>query len=182
MDRRLVLMTLAGAAGAAAPAFAQTAAPMSGSPMAGSSMTGMGPAEKDHAMKTAMAGMASLKMADIALEKARDAKVKEFAKFEHDEQTTVSEILKSMDPGMTPPAPDAKTAELIDKLGKMKSSAEFDRDFIKGQTEGHEKLLAIQEDYLKVGKDRETINATKLVRGMVKEHLVLLADLHKMVG
>ena len=42
----------------------------------------------------------------MALEKARGAKVKEFAQFERDEQTTVGEILKSMDPrsGLADPA------------------------------------------------------------------------------
>lgn len=170
MDRRVVLMSLAAVAGAG-PALAQ---------MSGAMTAEMGQAEKEHAMKTAMAGTASLMIADIGLEKARNAKVKEFAKFEHDEQTTVAEILKSMDPGMTPPKPDEKTAATIEKLRGMKAGAEFDRAFVTAQTEGHEMLLAIQEDYLKAGRNREVVNATKLVRGMVKEHLVLLGDLKKM--
>ena len=40
-------------------------------------------------------------MANLALEKAHGEKVKEFAKFERDEQTTVAAILKTMDPGLT---------------------------------------------------------------------------------
>jgi hypothetical protein len=44
-------------------------------------------------------------MADMALEKARGAKVKEFAQFERDEQTMVGEILKSMDPDLGSPTP-----------------------------------------------------------------------------
>jgi hypothetical protein len=39
-------------------------------------------------------------MGDLALEKAHRAKIKEFAKFEHDEQTTVAEFLKTMDPSL----------------------------------------------------------------------------------
>jgi putative membrane protein len=159
MNRRLMIIALAAAA--ATPAFAQALSPAA--PAAG-----MGEAEKDHALKTAMAGMASLQMADMALQKAHEARVKDFAQFEHDEQTTVADILKSMDSSLTPPAPDAATA--------------FDKAFVAGQIEGHQKLLAIQEDYLKAGRDRETINATKLMRGMIREHLVLLGELHKMVG
>lgn len=167
MDRRLMLMSAA-ALGVAGPALAQATA--SGA---------MGKPETDHAMQTAMAGTASLMMADIGMQKATNAKVKEFAKFEHDEQTTISEILKAMDPSMTPPKPDAKTAEMIEKLKAAKAGAEFDKMFLTGQTEGHEKLLAIQEDYLKSGKNREVTSVAKLARGMIKEHLVLLADLRK---
>jgi predicted outer membrane protein len=167
-------MIIALAAAAATPAFAQALSPAA--PAAG-----MGEAEKDHALKTAMAGMASLQMADLALQKAHEARVKDFAQFEHDEQTTVADILKSMDSSLTPPAPDAATAQTIDKLRGL-SGAAFDKAFVAGQIEGHQKLLAIQEDYLKAGRDRETINATKLMRGMIREHLVLLGELHKMVG
>lgn len=154
---------------AAGSASAQTAAPAA-----------IGTPEMEHATKTAMVGGASLKIADLGLEKAEHAKVKEFAKFEHDEQTTVAEILMAMDPSMKPPAPDPKTEATIEKLSKMRKSAEFDREFLQAQTEGHEMLLKIQEDYLKIGKDRETVSTSKLILGMVKEHLALLSDLKKM--
>ena len=174
MDRRMMLAAVAATVASAGGAVAQTAAPA----MMGASPA-MGTPEKDHAMKTAMVGGASLKIANLGLEKATGARFKEFAKFEHDEQTTVAEILMSMDPAMAPPPPDAKTAATIEKLSKMKAGAAFDRAFVEAQTEGHEMLLQIQEDYLKTGKDRETINGTKLIRGQVKEHLALLADLKK---
>lgn len=179
MDRRLLLLSLMAAAGAS-PVLAQATAPMTptAAPTAGGNA--MGQAEMDHAMKTAMAGAASLMMADAGLQKATNARVKDFAKFEHDEQTTIAEILKSMDPNMAPPKPDAKSAEMIEKMKGMKAGAEFDRLFVMAQTEGHEKLLAIQEDYLKMGKNREHVSIAKLARGMIKEHLVLLGDLKKL--
>ena len=176
MDRRLIIMGLAGAV-AAGSARAQTSAPAAST---AAPAAGMGQAEMDHAMKTAMAGMAALAMADVGLERAQNAKVKEFAKFEHDEQTTIAEILKSMDPSMSPPKPDAATAQAIEKLKGMKAGAEFDRAFVQGQTDGHEKLLAIQEDYLKAGRNREHVSMAKLARGMIKEHFTLLGDLKKM--
>lgn len=182
MDRRLILMSLAAMAGTG-PALAQmagsTSGAMSGSMPGGMTME-MGQAEKNHAMRTGAAGAAALMVADLGLEKARGAKVKEFAKFEHDEQTTIAEILKSMDPSMSPPKPDAKMTATIDKLREMKPGPEFDRAFIQAQTDGHEVLLDIQEDYLKVGKNREVVNVTKLARGQIKEHLTLLSDLKKM--
>ena len=166
MDRRSIIMALACGA-AAGPALAQNAAHPK-----------MTQAELEHSTKTAMVGAASLETSNIALEKAKDAKVKEFAKFEHDEQTTVAEILKSM--GLKPPGPDPKMTDVVQKLKGMAAGAEFDRMFVTAQIEAHQMLRQIQEDYLKVGKDREHIAITKLVLGMVKEHLALLDDLKKM--
>lgn len=158
MDRRMMLAAVGAIAGSV-PAFAQsTTSPGSAGATMGSA-TGptpagspLGPAEMDHAMKTAMVGGASLKIANIGLERADHAMIKQFAKFEHDEQTTVAEILMSMDPSSKPPAPDEKMATVIEKLSKMQKGAPFDREFGKAQTEGHVMLLTIQETYLKVGK------------------------------
>lgn len=168
MDRRIVLLGLA-AAGAAGSALAQTGPGAMGAP------------EMDHAKKTAMTGAVALQTSDIALTKATNAKVKEFAKFEHDEQTTVAEILKSMDPSLAP-MPDPKMADTITKLKGMQAGAAFDKAYVAGQIEGHQALLAIQEDYLKSGKDVHHAAVAKLVRSVVKEHLTLLDDLRKAMG
>lgn len=178
MDRRFLVFSLA-AAGLAGPALAQTAATR---PAGAAPAAGMGPAEMDHAKKTAAVGMLSLQTSDIALGKASNAKVKEFAQFEHDEQTTIAEILKSMDPSTASMQPDDKGMAMISKLKEAKAGAAFDRDYVAGQIEGHQMLLAIQEDYLKAGKDMHHMAVVKLARGMIKEHLVLLGDLKKAIG
>jgi putative membrane protein len=171
MDRRHVLLALAGGI-TATSALAQSSMPAA--PAAA-----MGEAERKHAVDTAMAGTASLQMADLGLEKASNAMVKQFAKFEHDEQTTIAEILKSMDPGLASAKPDEKAMAAVAKLKEAKPGAAFDRMFVEGQIDGHETLLAIQEDYLKSGKDTHHTAVVKLARGMIKEHLALLADLKK---
>ena len=166
MDRRhLVFAGLAVAA--AGPAFAQTSPTPAGA---------MGAPEMDHAQRTLMVGSLALDTSKIALQKAQDEDVKEFAKFETDEQTTVAEILKTMDPSLMP-KPDPKHAEMIQKLQAAKAGPAFDKDYLNGQIDGHRQLLAIQDDYLKAGKNREHTAIAKLVRGMVKEHLVLLDDI-----
>jgi putative membrane protein len=139
----------------------------------------LGAAEKTHAEKTATIGTASLTMANLALEKAHGEKVKEFAKFERDEQTTVAAILKTMDPGLTPANPPQGVAEAIDKLKNARGGETFDREFVSAQIQGHEMLRTIQEEYLKEGKDQGTINVTTLVLGMINEHLTLLSDLKR---
>jgi putative membrane protein len=167
MNRRMILLAAAAAA-TASPALAQTA-----------SQSQVGDAEKTHAEKTAAIGGASLQMANIAMQKATHPKVREFAKFEHDEQTTVTAVLKSMDPSLNPPAPPPDVAAALDKLTKMRAGTAFDREFISAQTKGHELLRTIQEDYLKAGHDLPTVNTTKLVLGMIDEHLTLLSDLDR---
>jgi putative membrane protein len=115
-------------------------------------------------------------MANLALEKAHGAKVKEFAKFEKDEQITVAGILKTME-SLSPSNPPQDVAEAINKLRDTPSGESFDREFVPAQIEGHEMLRSIQLDYLKEGKDQGIVNATKLVLGMINEHLALFADL-----
>ena len=56
---------------------------------------------------------------------------------------------------------------------------EFEAAYVLAQTDGHQKLLRIQEDYLASGKDPAHINVPKLARGQIKEHLQLLADLRE---
>ena len=171
MDRRAMLAAAA-IAMAAGPVFAQSDKRTNARTSAA-----LGEAEKTHAEKTATIGTASLAMANLALEKAHGAKVKEFAKFEKDEQITVAGILKTMDPSLSPSNPPQDVAEAIEKLRNMRGGELFDREFVSAQIEGHEMLRSIQEAYLKEGKDQGTINATKLVLGMINEHLTLLSDL-----
>ncbi len=167
MNRRMVLLAAAAAA-TASPALAQTA-----------SQSQMGEEEKTHAEKTAAVGGASLQMADIAMQRATHPKVREFAKFEHDEQTTVAAVLKSMDPSLNPPAPPSGVAAALDKLKQMRAGRAFDREFISAQTKGHEMLRTIQEDHLEAGHDLPTVNTTKLMLGMIDEHLALRSDLDR---
>jgi putative membrane protein len=58
----------------------------------------------------------------------------------------------------------------------------FDRDYLMAQTEGHEKLLTIQENYLKSGQNLDSVNVAKLASLQIKEHLQLLADIDSETG
>jgi putative membrane protein len=173
MNRRTILL----AAAAAATSRAAIAQPNQGpAPKSGASPQ-MSDAEQTYASQTAMIGGASLQMADLALRKARHARVREFARFEHDEQTTVSDVLKSMDSTLNPPNPPADVAAALEKLRQARPGAAFDREFVTAQIQGHEKLKTIQEDCLRSGKDQPFVNTAKLVLMVINEHLALLNDL-----
>jgi len=167
-------------------AFAQTAMP---------GEAAMGEAEMKHAEETGMVGSLSLATSRVAVEKATDAMVKKFAGFEVAEQETVADILMSMkaDPasaeGALKKPSEAEVEAMIDPAGKEAltklrglSGAEFDKMYVTAQLDGHRKLLTIQEDYLKVGKNREHLSVAKLARGQVKEHIALLEDIQSKMG
>lgn len=180
MDRRFALtgLTIASTGLIAGAAFGQTV-----------SLT-MGDLEKKHITDTAKVGTLSLAVSRIAETRAAHPKVKEFAQLETAEQETVADVLMSMQmppeqaSGTITPPTDAEVDAKLDADGKAMvaklktlSGAAFDSTYIKAQVDGHNKLLAIQEDYLKAGKNRENLDVAKLARGVIKEHLMHLASL-----
>ncbi|MDB5506085.1 MAG: hypothetical protein JWR75_723 [Devosia sp.] len=179
-------------------AFAQAApaaAPADGAMSATGDMAALGEAEMKHAKDTGMVGSLSLLQSRMAVEKATDAKVKQFAMWEVAEQETVGDILKSMmmamdkAQGALMPPTDDEAMAMVDAAGKAEldkldglSGAEFDAAYVKANLEGHQKLLTIQETYLTNGTNREHLSVAKLARGMIKEHIDHLTELQSMMG
>lgn len=196
MHRRLVLTGIATAA--ATPLFAQTQqpTPIQVTPQPANQPSGgraqLGQAEIQHIQQTLAAGTVALQTSEIALQKAQNTNVKEFAQFERDEQTTIAEVLRSLqDPGATAtggtarggataPEISADKAKMMEQLQQAKAGAEFDRRYIEGQLQGHQELLEIQERYLRTDRpNREHVNVSKLARGHIKEHLARLQEIQK---
>jgi predicted outer membrane protein len=149
----------------------------------------MGKAETDHMQRTMMVGSLALLTSRVAEKKAQNAAVKQFAQFEIAEQETVAEVLKSMQSGSqaatTGQKPsdseaeshlDAEGRQMLQKL-QQASGADFDKQYVQGQIDGHKKLLDAQEDYIKAGKNREHVNTAKLARGHIKEHITMLQNM-----
>ena len=185
MNRRNMISALAVASALPAVLMARSA----------SAAMPMGEAEMKHAMDTKMVGGLSLATSRVAQKMASGAKVKEFADFEVAEQETIADILKTMESGSTKaegalhPPSEAEVEAMLDPMGKKTladlkgmSGTGFDKAYVTAQLDGHKKLLTIQEDYLKVGQDREHLSVAKLARGQVKEHIKLLEDIQAMMG
>jgi putative membrane protein len=179
MNRRTALVSLAAAA-AVSPVLAQTSS---------------GSLNADHIRQTLATGAAALATSRIALQRGRHPWVKTFAQYEVAEQETIADVLSSMEGPQTtsstgsgggaggsaagtPPALDAKGQQLVDTLQKAQD-AQFDRDYVRGQLQGHQELLAIQENFLKQGGNREEVNVAKLARGQIREHISLLEMIDK---
>lgn len=139
--------------------------------------------EKKHAEETRNLGLLSLAASRIAKKKATDQVLKVFAGWEVSEQETIADILKSMESdgeveGSIKPPSDAEAEAVLDAEGKrvlekLKAAdgTAFDEEYLAAQLNGHQKLLAIQEEYLQVGQNREHLSVTKLARGQIKEHI-----------
>jgi putative membrane protein len=185
MNRRALLAGSAAAAAMTLPALAQTRGPAPGA------ADQPGSAETKHMQDTMRVGALSLLTSRLANDKAQNADVKKFAKFEADEQTGIAEVLKSMQganvttgQGTLPNAEaqsqlDEKGKQVFNKLQDLKAGAEFDGEYLKAQLEGHTELLSIQEAYIRAGKIREQVNVAKLARGHIKEHIAMLQEMTK---
>ncbi|MCO5733375.1 DUF4142 domain-containing protein [Rhizobium sp. SSA_523] len=178
----------------AAVAIAAVPALLSSTSASAQSASAPGEAEKKHAMATKPVGALSLATSRLATSKATDPMVKAFAKWEVAEQETIADILKTMEAAgkaegaLKPPSDqeveamlDAEGKAALDKL-KAASGAEFDKAYVTAQLDGHRKLLTIQEDYLKVGQNREHLSVTKLARGQIQEHIDHLDMLKSSLG
>jgi putative membrane protein len=204
MDRRALLGGLA-AALVVGPALAQTSGSSPAMPSGSSGsmpMNRMGgqmsQADMQHMQQTMQLGMVALETSRIALQKAQNAELKQFAQFEVQEQTTLSEVLRSMmEPAATAATGaasgqasgaaasgamqmDAQGREMVQKLQSAQAGAEFDRQYLQGQIQGHQNLLQVQERYLQSNpQNREHMNVAKLARGQIREHIALLQDMQQ---
>jgi putative membrane protein len=202
MDRRALLGGLA-AALLVAPALAQTSGSSPAMPsgssgaMAPNRMGGqMSQADMQHMQQTMQLGMVALESSRIAMNKVRNEDLKRFANFEVQEQTTLSEVLRSMmDPGATAATGsagnqagqsgmamqmDASTRDMMQKMQNQQAGAEFDKMYLEAQLQGHRDLLQVQERYLQSNpQNREHMNVAKMARGHIREHIAMLEEMQK---
>ena len=194
MNRRVFLASIATVS--ASRVAAQTAAPQPSpahtiAPPA-PAPSGLSEAQRKHINDTIAVGSLSLILSRIALPKANNALLKQFVEFEIAEQETVADILNTLQTGGAPTgsiqAPtDAELSRNLDDAAKasvetlrsLSAGPKFDHDYIQYEVEGHRKLLDIQEVYLRVHDNLDQTNVAKLARGMIKEHLTLLAGVQK---
>jgi putative membrane protein len=122
---------------------------------------------KELQAKVAMLGTASLQTSRLALTKASNPQVKMFAKFEAAEQETMGKILKDM--GTTVPAPSTEGKALLTKLQSL-SGAAFDKAFMQGQVDTHQKLHQAVLALNASGNDLHVKNVTSLALTTITEH------------
>lgn len=199
MNRRLLLTSMA--VMAASPVLAQTnggQAPASNAPnqannAANQPQENMSEAQQRHIKDTLTWGSLSLMLSRIAKPKIAFSPLKQFADFEIAEQQTVADVLKALQTHAAPngaiPVPsDDEVMQNVDEQGKKaiqtlrdaRAGNDFDLEYVRLEIEGHQKLLAIQEAYLKAPDNLDETNVAKMASAVIHEHLTLLDGMKKL--
>lgn len=171
MDRRGILLGSAGlAALALAPRLAlaqvRTVPTVSGT---------------EYMAKMMMGGTLAKQTSALALERAQNPKVKQFAGFEIAEQTALAQVLT--DTENPPPVPlDADHQAVLRTLQAQPAGQAFDRAYILGQIQQHQALLLTQQGYLEnTNRSTDTQHIAVLARMSIQQHLTMLQEIQMML-
>jgi predicted outer membrane protein len=120
---------------------------------------------------TLQVGSLALATSRIAQDKANAPWVKRFANYETAEQGDIEHILSPL--MRQPPAEDEEQQRTLQELNGL-SGEKFEQSYMQGQAEGHQKLLGIQEGFIKVAQATVLASVAVLIRGRVEEHIDLI--------
>ncbi|MBL6458412.1 DUF4142 domain-containing protein [Belnapia sp. T6] len=134
----------------------------------------------EHLAMTLMGGTLAKQTSQIALERAVNPHVKQFAGFEIAEQTALAQVLT--DVANPPPVPlDAEHQAMLTSLQGLTGPA-FDRAYVQSQIQGHQELLLIQQGYLEnTNRTPDGQHIAVLARASIQQHLTMLQDLSMML-
>jgi putative membrane protein len=134
----------------------------------------------EYLAKTLMGGTLAKQTSQLALERATNPRVKQFAGFEIAEQTALAQVLT--DTENPPPVPlDADHMAELRTLQAQSGSA-FDRAYILGQMTQHQALLLTQQGYLEnTNRSTDTQHIAVLARMSVQQHLVMLREIQQLL-
>jgi putative membrane protein len=104
--------------------------------------------DADFAVKAADAGLAEVELGKLALEKATDQRVKDFAKKMVDDHQRANDELMTIATRHNITLPPVISEEHADKQRKLmeKSGEEFDREYIDAMVKDHNKVVSLFED------------------------------------
>ena len=171
MNRRLVLMGISAATPVLAAASIRSAD-------AQDTTLGLLGYRKD----TLQLGTLSLQTSQLALERARDPHVKEFAGFESAEQTTIAQVLTD-EQKPKPPALTSSNAAILARLQQTQAGPDFDREFVTAQLQAHQELYRIQESFLNGAgtMSADSVHVAMLARTVIQMHLTMLQELQNVL-
>lgn len=135
-------------------------------------------ADRDTAFanKAAIGGMAEVEFGQLAMTKASNAKVKDFASMMVNDHSKANEELKAIANAknmMLPATLDADHAKIKEELS-AKQGAEFDKAYVKAMVDGHQKTLALMEDGSANNQNAELKGFAAKTAPVVKHHLDMI--------
>jgi putative membrane protein len=129
----------------------------------------------------AIANMAEVETGKLALEKAQDPKVKEFAQHMVDDHSKMLDELKQLAQSKNvelPSAPDAKHQKVMKKL-QSASGADFDRQYMRAMVKDHRDALKLAQRTAKGAKDDQLKASAEKAAPEIQEHLKMAQDIAK---
>ena len=175
MDRRAILLGSAGL-GALSLGLAPRPAPAQQA-TAPQRLSG-----SEHLAATLMGGTLAKQTSQLALERAQNPRVRQFAGFEIAEQTALAQVLT--DTENPPPVPlDATHAAALRTLQAQQAGPAFDRAYVLSQLQQHQALLLVQQGYLdSFNRSADTQHIAVLARVSIQQHLVMLQEIQAMLA
>jgi putative membrane protein len=121
---------------------------------------------------TLQLGGLALATSRVAQKKASNQWVKRFADYEVAEQEGVVAVFSQLMKQQPPERVDEQR-QAVDRLNGLPAER-FDITFLQDQAEGHQKLLGVQENFIRVGQGTVLGDIASLIRGRVQEHIDLI--------
>jgi predicted outer membrane protein len=137
---------------------------------------------EDYVKQTLTVGTVALQSSQVAVDKATDPMVKEFANIEVAEQTTIATVLSATAAGKEPPALPDDDAQKVKALQDTEAGATFDKAYIDAQIEGHQKLLDIQKSLSGQTDPTVEVITAKLAEQAITSHLAMLGHIKEQLG
>lgn len=165
---------------AGGPAFAQTQDKSSNASQT-SEKSGESRSDAKHLKDLAIANMAEVETGKLALEKAQDPKVKEFAQRMVDDHGKLLDEVKNLAQSKgvdLPSAPDAKHQKVMKKL-QSASGADFDREYMRAMVKDHRDALKLTQRTAKGAKDPDLKAAAQKAAPDIQDHLKLAQQIAK---
>jgi putative membrane protein len=149
----------------------ETMSPSSGS-MSGS-MSSVSKLDRDFMTKAAQSDMTEIQTSQLALQKSQNREIRDYAQKMIQQHTNSSKELMQIaqSKGVTLPKDvGSKNQPLVSKLSKL-SGQEFDRAYMQGQIQSHQKTLNEYQAYLQKGQQQELIAFANKIAPLVSQHL-----------
>ena len=121
-------------------------------------------------------GTASMKMSEMAEKQASGDAVKKFAKLEVEEQETVSNLLKES--GVQKPEMTAEMDAMMQQL-ETAQGKQFDQTYLRMQTQGHEKLLELNQKAAAKDEMKPQVIVAKMAVPAIKSHIAMIEMIQK---
>lgn len=125
--------------------------------------------------KASVSNLFEIETSKLALDRARNAKVKEFAQQMINDHTKAGEELKvsvqksDVDSEFIATELDSSRAEKLENL-KETSGERFDQQYIETQVEAHDEAVSLFQDYVQNGEDKTIQQFAEKTLPTLKQH------------